>query len=474
MATVTIDNVGPIEHLDIDVPENGGVVVLRGHNGAGKSIALDATRRLLGGKTKPPVADDAPKGKIAGFGARINVANRITQSGTLEATSIEGSFDLAALVDPGIQDPDAADAKRIKALLSLLELDADPTLFYELTEGEAGYLQLGIEETDDVVVMAKRIKSKLESRAREQESVADKLVGESSAMLKDVTEYPPEVCRDVDGLQGDLEAAVAHKSKLTAQRDTAIADQKARNEAMAKLEELPKVEIAAAEVAVERCEKQVEKLEQEAEAIAKKLREACFHRDRAQQHLDAEAKRAKDCDTYLDVINAVAAQPEPTPEEFEHIEQELSRCRNAIEQATLARAADQKAAAANAKRKEAETARDAADRFREAARSTDDVLSGAVAKLDVGLKVVAGRLCTETNRGNTPLSELSHGERWKIAVDLGVKRVGENGVLAIPQESWESLDPSNRELVSNHALKRRVVILTAEAADGGLRSEVLN
>jgi hypothetical protein len=37
--------------------------------------------------------------------------------------------------------------------------------------------------------------------------------------------------------------------------------------------------------------------------------------------------------------------------------------------------------------------------------------------------------------------------------------------------AFESLDPTNREAIAEHARRRRVNILTAEAADGELRAE---
>ncbi len=472
MATVAIDNVGPIEHLDIDIPEGGGVVVLLGRNGAGKSLALEATQKLLGGKTKPTASDGAAKGKVSGFGARISVASRITRSGKLEATSLEGSFDLASLVDPGILDPEAADAKRIKALLSLLGLDADPSLFYELVDGEAGYMQLGIEQTDDVVLMARRIKSKLELRARDQESVADKLIGESSAMLKDVGDFPPSICRDVEGLQSQLETAIRLQSEIAVRVDHASKDGLARRTAEAALAGLPETQAHTLETSHDEWKAKAEKLHAEMAVLERKHNEAISEQARLYEAWQAEVQRDSDRDVFAATLDAAAVEA-PTVAQITKAADDIGDCRERIAQATLAVAADEKAVGANAKRKQSEVARDTADRYRESARSTDDVLSGVVAQLDVGLKVIGGRLCTETKRGSTPLSELSHGERWKIAIDLGVKRVGERGVLAIPQESWESLDPRNRELIHDHAQKRGVVIITAEAALGELRCESL-
>ena len=109
--------------------------------------------------------------------------------------------------------------------------------------------------------------------------------------------------------------------------------------------------------------------------------------------------------------------------------------------------------------------------YRDAAGGIDGVLSDAIAGLEAGLFVESGRLCVTTSRGSTPVGELSNGERWKLALDLGVRQVGKGGVLAIPQEAWEGLDPENRSIIDSHARAIGVVVLTAEAAAGDLRAE---
>ena len=88
------------------------------------------------------------------------------------------------------------------------------------------------------------------------------------------------------------------------------------------------------------------------------------------------------------------------------------------------------------------------------------------------LRVESGRLVTDTARGVTFYSELSMGERWRIALDLAADQVGEGGIIVVPQEAYESLDPQARDAIHKHAVARRVVVLTAEATDGGLRAEV--
>lgn len=72
---------------------------------------------------------------------------------------------------------------------------------------------------------------------------------------------------------------------------------------------------------------------------------------------------------------------------------------------------------------------------------------------------------TGDDRGVTPYAELSAGERWRIALDVAVGALPSHGVLTVPQEAWEGLDPENRRLVAEHVRDRGVVLLTAEASE---------
>ena len=63
-------------------------------------------------------------------------------------------------------------------------------------------------------------------------------------------------------------------------------------------------------------------------------------------------------------------------------------------------------------------------------------------------------------------AELSHGEKWKLAIDIAVetfKRKGVDGLLGIPQEAWEGLDGRNREELAEHIGLTDLIVLTAEA-----------
>jgi hypothetical protein len=104
-----------------------------------------------------------------------------------------------------------------------------------------------------------------------------------------------------------------------------------------------------------------------------------------------------------------------------------------------------------------------AELLREAARATDHVLSQMVGRVTSRLRVAQGRLVCDTDRGAEPFSELSTGERWRIALEIGAEQVGRGGLVTVPQEAWESLDPQHRAEITAIAHQVGIVILTAEA-----------
>lgn len=119
---VDIEHTGPIGHVSIPIPADGGIVVLRGANGAGKSTALAAVDALArpASKLAATVQDGELVGRVAGFGREIRLtAARRTSSGTLEIAGLDDGLDLEQLVDPGIDDPKAADRRRITTAMRL-------------------------------------------------------------------------------------------------------------------------------------------------------------------------------------------------------------------------------------------------------------------------------------------------------------------------------------------------------------------
>lgn len=470
-STVELVNIGPISKLSIPVPENGGLVVMRARNGAGKTTALNAVQSLLTGNGKASVRDGTLKGGINGFGASMTVARNTRRSGELEVTSLEGRLNAADLVDPGLQDPAAADAKRIRALVQLSGVEPEPSLFYDLLGGRSNFEAIctgSTKDDDDILKLAGRVKRECEAAARLRESQASSAAGSAKAKRESAQGVNLSGECDSSVLQASLEKAIRNQSTLVEGHRAAQKARENADKARCELEErratLESLSLDEANDNLRAAAKAVDVADEEFHAAERRRNEA---RNQHAMAMDAvkSAKQMAEAiagwESAIEIGNKVTVC---TEEELSAAEQAVIAAREAVEQGALIRKAkDSLADAENYEIVQADHARKA-ELLRDAARGTDEILSELVGKLGTPLRVEAGRLVLTTKRGDTYFGDLSHGERWKIAIDLCVDIVGAAGVLTIPQEAYEGLDPLNREAIAEHAKRRGVLILTAEAS----------
>jgi len=480
MATVTIENSGAVESIEFQTPEGGGLILLRGANGTGKSHGLDTVKRLLGGDERPTVHDGADKGTAEGWGARINIGPRITKSGHLDVQSIEGKLDLAAFIDPGIDDPASADAKRIKSLLVILDVTGDAALFTPRLIPTPVFESLAVEPSEDLVEYAGRVKRKLEQGARDNAARAVAHHQKATGLMANATEFGPEQERDSATLQSELEASISEKSRLDQQVKDYSATLRIRADAKAKLDNLPEpmVDLVSAEgnlVAATRVREaanaELEEAKRKVASATERYNVATHQEQLADQALMAAQRNASMRDSFEAILSAnppVAVSEASIAAANATVES----ARSALELGVKAREYDKAKALADTERQQGKAADEIADLFRSAALGIDSVLSDAVGGLDIGLFVEKGLLRVKTDRGAEPIGELSHGERVKLGVRLVASRVGAGGVVVVDQEDWESLDPTNTQEIVAFAHETGVVILSAEASDGPLRAEV--
>lgn len=477
---LTAVNVGPVERLDICFPADGGITVLRGRNGSGKSTLLDAASAVVGDrKLSSTVRDGKLKGEIAGFGAKITLGKVNRRSGVAEVETLEDRLDIAALVDPGMKDPEAADARRIKALVNLSGVPADAAAFHSIaTEADfAECVDAKSTTTDDMVEMAARIKRDFERAARYEEGQAEKESAAAKAISDEVgsVEEPP---MDAAEARDKHLAAVGELSRLTAQRKASDEAKWTADQCRKKVEEAKtkSVSIEKIKAKFDHAKSRVELIDGEIadmERLLADLKEsrvgaASDLRD-ASVELDAAEDRAKLIAQWQQTIAASDSVESPTDDELSLARLNTDKAASLVVACEIAAKAKSRLDSAGHHNQLAKLHTNKAQRLRKAAAAADSVLSEIVAC--ESLRVEDGRLVTDTARGATYFADLSEGERWKIAIDLAADRVGEGGLIVIPQVAFESLDPTNREAIADHARRRRVNILTAEAADGELRAE---
>lgn len=498
-----IRDVGPIVNQSIPVPEGGGVMVLKGRNGSGKTTALNAVESLVAGKNLVAPRDGCVRGEVDGCGATLRLGRKASRSGELEVISLEGKLSPADLVDPGLKSDEAADAVRIKSLLQLVGAKPDLAPYYALVGGQTEFDEAipdDLSMIGDAVALSAKIKRGFEAAARRCESVAENEAGKSAAYKKAGDGLDLSIETDVEVLQSRLEGAVAEQSRLITE---AAAAEKAAKQAAEARETLASSDVVAfADFAKEIAELETELANTDAlvETFEKELSEAqqrekdarrnCEESKKNWQSIDARLTKAREQSmkqqaaiqsadntrkTCEDLIAAAESMTAPTIEDVESAAAVVRLTRQALEHAAIVRKAQEQIAKGVEHEKRAKDFVKHATKLRDAATATDTVLSDIVSRCGTPLCVRGDRLWLETKRGMTRFCELSHGERWRVAIDVALQAFPQDSehmpILTVPQESWESLDPTNRKVIAEHAITRGVLVLTAECSDGPLSVE---
>jgi len=459
--TIRIENVGPIGRLTFPLPD-AGVVVLRGRNGTGKSHALQAVDTLVSGRGHPPCRDFAARGLVEGFGARLTIGRSQRRTGEAEVVTLEGRLDISQLVQPPIKDEEAADRTRIKALVQLAGTQIEPDAFDPiLPAGLSASSLVGLsEQTDDPVVMAGRLKRALEAEARRLEREAETLRAQAVGLAAGVApESPDGPTRDQ--AEADLREALLAERELVARAEEAKRQQQRIETARAQIQklssELPEDQTVA------RLESEETQLTDQIEKLRRALAVATERRDQVRRQLHAARLVASQL---AELQKVLSAKVEDVPETLVVAARERIAAAKATLERAIQREQDSRRAAEAAERHKLADANEAkAKSLREAASATDGVLSDLVGRVTSRLRVNGGRLVCDTDRGVELFAELSPGERWRIALEIAAEQVGTGGLVTVPQEAWEALDPVHRHEVAGIAKRLGVVVLTAEATD---------
>ena len=491
MKTIEVNDVCAVEHVSIPIPEEGGVVILRGTNGCGKSTTLLAVDRLATGREHNLTPrDGAVRGEVSGGGVTLRIGKKITRTGELEFESLESRLSVAEVVDPGLKGPEENDARRIRALVQLAGVKPDVKLFYplfddvktfdEVTKGKSL-------DTDDILVMADRIKRAIDEAARSAEGQANVEKAKAAACKESASGISLNVEVDDAKLQTLLEDAIRHDQMLQSQASSArernaeitaardkIAETTGHGESLESLrdrESGAKACMLSAQEMVDQKKVDIAKLQAE----LKELEAASDLADEKWSSLSQQVGQAELFEETIQGLKDTVALGElalPTDRQLSDAFDSVANCRASIESGVLARRANEQISKGKIHAAKELDGLKKAESLRESAKRIDEVLSDQISKLGVALTVKAGRLVTKTGRGTTLYADLSEGERWKMALDIAIEVVGTGGILAIPQEAFESLAPSNRELIKEHVHGKGVVFITALVTDGPISAAI--
>lgn len=481
--SIEITDVGPINRLRIAVPDGGGIIVLRGCNGTGKTTALQAAEALVRGSGSLETRDGASVGRVDGLGATLVLGRRTTRAGEIEVSSLEGRLNISDLVDPHMKDQSAADRQRIKALVSLAGTEPTQAQFAAVIgEKLASYISQSTWASKDLLDVAAKAKRDLESAARQKETESVLREGQAKAAAESVAGVDLNAPHDEQVLRDAHSAASVKYSRLEQQNQSAEQAQQNIAQAQKNIEAIRSgysgPTIADAKAAHEAALAKASESAAVVRELESKLADAKVKLNAAMESAKAAARVVIHAQEFQEMIGEyekilLSVAPQPIPQaEMDQASKSVQQAAEAIELGAIVRRAINERSKAEECRKMASAAATEAANLRIAASQIDDVLSRAVACEQLAVR--DGRLYYRNHkRGEVLFDELSEGERWTLAFDVAAPFVGKNGLLVLPQMAFESLDPTNRAHVANLARQHQIVVLTAEATDGELRSEAL-
>lgn len=489
-ATIDLENVGPIEHLSIPIPEKGGLVVLSGGNGRGKSHAINAVESLYSKDSRKQLrhSDGTPSGKVTGLGVTIRLGRSNTVKGELVCEALDGRVDPSMLVDPGLKDPMAADTKRLTTLVRLAGIRVSPGDWAAAIPTDAVELEHLV--SADPVETADRIRRKLHDAALARERIAENKLNESRTLENAIAGIDLQAESDRTKLQSAFEHASAYYGKAIADRENRLKHQRdklaARELLMANAARAIDLESAEHNVLAtkgviedkigqaQQMEQTIVELQSRQKLLFREIEQSEALLKQQQERVELAKEQANQIAQWTAIVEGDELEP-VTDAEIAHIEAAKNEAAQAMERGETIRRAQLQADQAARLAAESEDIAETAAKLRDLARSTDSILEQALVTAGFGsIKVYEGRLCVESDRGLEPFSELSHGERWRYALDLAAAGLPKGSVLPVCQEAFESLDTENRRFVHNLAVERGLVIITAEATEGDLRAEVLS
>lgn len=463
---IDIQHVGGVEHVRIPIPDGGGVVVLQGRNGAGKTQALNAVA-ALGGDGKIVARDGAETGRVAGCGVAVTVSKSTRRRGELECVIGDGSA-LSDVIDPQIVDAARADAARIKALVAITGAEASRE-FLESVAGvtitEACWASLG--KPADPADAIGTVKRWLQSQARLCEDDAAEARGQADAFAADAAGVV-DVGVSVEAAELAMHDAIRREATVRSERDACNEARRRAEEANRKLEEAAQQgPLADEESLIAALEDDVAKVDSLREKI-----------DAMQRLMEKTAAAAREKQASLDTLRSVkkqiaalrnAAEAATSPDKLV-TDNHVLNAQAAVAEATERFSAAKRAKEADAKRQSAVAAQANADAWRSKAevyRTAAEKVGGAFSQLlksDVFSVSDDGRLYVERPNGKKELfSRLSEGEKYRLVIPLVVDKVGTGGLLPLGQHIWEGLDPNGRIELLSVAKHLGVTILTAEA-----------
>jgi len=455
---VEISNIGPHAKLTLELAP--GLNVLRGRNGAGKSVAVAAIVAAEGGKARVEKKDGAPPGSVIMDGATVlKVGARINRDGS-PSVEMGGYSEVGTIVDPGIKDPEVADAARVKAILGMIKVPVTDEVRGTLAGGDVALMD---GPTDSVLAFAEHVRVRANKIAKQSEDAAQAARAVADAALASVAGV--RLRADAPTLAVAEEAARETSAKVT--RVTLLAGQRKDHEArVAKIRETlgKRPDVDAAVVA----EHDAARREREAADALLVAKDAMTTASSNQSMAATIRRQVEDAARKWDEQKKIMDQPVsgPTDEDVAAASEVEAAAKATLE---ASRIADKEAnATANAKLRLAEVtkAKELAAAMRDVAGNVGTRLGEILANHGLpGMSVVGGRLVACVGGKDVLFAErLSVGQRVWFALSIAVKAFP-GRVIPLDPAFWASLQPSVQSEVAERAKEQGVFLVTEAPND---------
>lgn len=234
------------------------------------------------------------------------------------------------------------------------------------------------------------------------------------------------------------------------------------------LEERPKCDVWILERSIGELDSEISVREKEIEAMNKALQKVVERKENLSIRMKSGIEHNKLIESLEDIVKG--PMPDfPSDEEIETASKEKEQAALAIDDGARARQLiAERDSLKELKEYQLQLEIDAQD-YREVAKQADKIISKNISCEELFVETDDDgktylKVSDNKDRPGVRYGELSEGERWRTAIRLGAKTVGEDGLLVIPQEAWESLDVYVRDEINNYAKELKVFILTAEAS----------
>jgi len=468
-------NLGPIHDFVCEV--SPGMNLLTAANGSGKSIFLNAITRAGGVDIPIEPRDGSQKGKLLIDDVVVlEVTRSKSKTGQSTEVSLASVSPLATVIDPGLKDKKAAEAARIRALVSILNLKTDRELISELVQGDERALDflddlVGLDDFGQVdpVEAAGMISRDLHKKKRELISSAEQAEGRR----QQATPIKPENLVDVPFLEAQkaYDSAVGDKREAMGSAGQRKEREEERLIIQETLGERPDIDskrntwlalqeqLKSARDKVALLERDLLVAQGECDALEVSLNYACQASADAVGQADKWDRKKAILDT--EITGATEA-------DVQKADLAVKLARETLEAARESEEYRKKCEQAEESRKLRDSLIALADKYEALAKAVPRQLGGLLSKAGIpSLTVEDGVLQFVHPDGELePFHRLSAGERTRCAMPIWIQK-NPARLAAFPEEFWVALEEESKIEVAKELEKHDVIGITELATKRG-------